>query len=84
MYPTRLQSIFANLPKFYYQKSVDGSSYCIRGTDRVIKWITEACPTSTDYQGYVIITAEEFMMLVLKFGPGEEEKPAGQIDISAD
>lgn len=67
MYP----SPFPDVPTRYYYTTINDNHYSISGSGDIIRWITEALPKAIEYQGHLILNEPEFMMLVLKFGPGQ-------------
>ena len=58
---------------YHYYLNHSSNLYSVNGTADVVRWITEVLPHAIEYQGFLILTESEFMMLVLKFGPGERK-----------
>ena len=64
-------SIILTVPPYRYKKHND-HCWRIYAGKRVHAWISETLPDTLEYQGDVHLDEKDFMMLVLKFGPGRE------------
>ena len=64
----------AYFPYGYEKVAAISDCWRINDTHKVHRWILDTLPDAVYYQGDMYLNDKEFVLLVLRFGPGKEEK----------
>lgn len=70
-YPSSIQVVMPAKITYRFLKT-DNVWRISTSSKSVHQWMSEFLPESVEYQGDIYLSEPEYMMLVLKFGPGED------------
>ena len=69
-YPTSISVVMPAMK--YWHKKIDSVWRIDTSSKTIHAWISECLPDAVEYQGDIYLNEKEFLMLVLKFGAGQE------------
>lgn len=70
LYPSSIRVVLPAMK--YWHKKINSVWRIDTSSKTIHAWMSECLPDAVEYQGDIYLNEQEFMMLVLKFGPGQE------------